>query len=55
MVTCCSRCNGYKGDRTPSDASMTLKNKPVEPNLFSSVVHDGIESIWSDFQKVFYL
>lgn len=55
MVTCCSRCNGYKGDRTPSDANMTLKNKPVEPNLFSSVVHDGIESIWSDFQKAFYL
>ena len=55
MVTCCLKCNGYKGDRTPSEAGMLLKNKPVEPILFSNVVYDEVENVWNEFQKTFHM
>ena len=35
LVTCCSRCNSFKGDKTPEDAGMKLKFKPTVPNIFS--------------------
>lgn len=53
MVTCCSRCNSYKDNKTPSEAGMKLKNKPYEPSLFSHIVHDEAEVIWSDYMKTF--
>lgn len=32
IVTCCFKCNLKKGNRTPEEAGMLLKNKPYEPN-----------------------
>ncbi len=32
LVTCCNRCNVYKGDRTPEEANMFLIKKPFAPN-----------------------
>ncbi|NBU69895.1 MAG: HNH endonuclease [Bacteroidetes bacterium] len=32
IVTCCVSCNSKKADRTPAEARMTLRNKPVKPD-----------------------
>lgn len=32
IVTACVDCNRKKGNRTPKQANMTLKNLPIEPN-----------------------
>jgi hypothetical protein len=31
IVTCCIKCNRKKGNKTPSEAKMKLKNVPVRP------------------------
>ncbi len=31
VVTCCLKCNSKKGDRTPHEAGMKLKNRPAKP------------------------
>jgi 5-methylcytosine-specific restriction endonuclease McrA len=31
-VAACGRCNGRKGDRTPAEARMPLRVKPVAPS-----------------------
>ena len=31
VVTACERCNSRKGDRTPQEAAMILRNKPKAP------------------------
>lgn len=31
VVTCCLKCNSKKGDRTPREAGMRLKNRPAKP------------------------
>jgi 5-methylcytosine-specific restriction endonuclease McrA len=33
LVTCCTRCNGKKDDRTPEEAGMKLRVKPFAPTL----------------------
>jgi CRISPR/Cas system Type II protein with McrA/HNH and RuvC-like nuclease domain len=53
LVTCCSRCNVYKGNKTPKEANMKLINKPYEPSIFSSVLYDDAGKIWEDFKKSF--
>jgi CRISPR/Cas system Type II protein with McrA/HNH and RuvC-like nuclease domain len=53
MVTCCFRCNSTKGDKTPSEANMKLLTQPYEPNIFTHIIHDDIETIWSNFKKSF--
>ena len=32
IVTCCTKCNGHKANRTPKQANMKLKMEPFEPN-----------------------
>jgi len=32
VVTACSACNNRKGDRLPSEAGMSLRTRPAEPN-----------------------
>ena len=51
MVTCCSRCNSKKDNRTPEEAGMKLRVKPYRPNVFSVVVSETVENIWQDFQN----
>lgn len=33
LVTACNRCNVNKGDKTPEQAGLTLKNEPFKPSL----------------------
>ena len=53
LITCCSNCNRYKGDRTPDEANMKLRYSPFEPSIFSEVINPSIENIWIDFKKSF--
>lgn len=53
LVTCCSGCNLYKGDRTPEQAQMTMRVKPYEPSVFSDVIHNSVENVWQEFKKTF--
>ena len=53
LVACCSGCNVYKGNRTPKEAGMRLKNRPYEPSVFSSVLYDEAEDIWNEFKNSF--
>jgi 5-methylcytosine-specific restriction endonuclease McrA len=48
-VCSCFRCNNYKEDRTPSEANMSLKKKPVAPTimefLYKKIKADGLEEV----------
>ena len=35
LVAACIKCNSKKGDRTPEEAGMVLKKKPVKPSYLS--------------------
>jgi 5-methylcytosine-specific restriction endonuclease McrA len=37
IVTACTRCNRRKGDRTPDEAGMTLRTRPVCPHELALV------------------
>jgi 5-methylcytosine-specific restriction endonuclease McrA len=51
LVTCCHTCNQKKGNKTPSEASMRLINKPYVPNV--SIIdfyhHIDVPKIWLNF------
>lgn len=49
LVTCCNTCNVRKGDKTPEEANMTLRVKPIEPGIFSDIINKGTEKVWSEF------
>lgn len=51
LVTCCSKCNNQKDDKTPEEAGMKLKVKPYEPTIFSSVISEEVETIWNSFKN----
>lgn len=46
-VCCCVKCNNYKGDRTPEEAQMKLKQKPVKPSFV--VVERPVPKLWNNF------
>jgi len=33
LITACNRCNVYKGDKTPEQVGLKLKNEPFRPTL----------------------
>lgn len=53
LVTCCSRCNTKKGNRTPAEAGMKLINQPYTPTIVSAGLYDEVGRIWSEFQESF--
>lgn len=50
-VTSCKDCNNVKGDRTPREANMTLRNKPRKPTFLMLYRHylKNPPAEWSDF------
>jgi len=50
LVTSCFKCNLKKSNRTPEEANMHMKHKPFAPTL---VHENGLQKIWSDYQKSF--
>ena len=51
LVTSCFKCNSKKGDRTPEEARMQIKQAPYAPNLIDHNIL--ITKEWEDFQKSF--
>jgi len=51
LVTSCFKCNLKKGNKTPDEAKMIMKNKPYAPTLINENV--GMQQIWDDYQKSF--
>ena len=33
VVTACQRCNGRKGSRTPEEANLSIRSKPIKPRF----------------------
>lgn len=53
LVTCCQTCNSFKGNRTPEEANMIIKEKPPKPvNLFNALNKEA-EKVYNDFLKEF--
>lgn len=52
MVTCCSKCNTKKGDRTPEEAGMRPVH-PSEPTMFSDIMGKELLSAWEEFKSGF--
>jgi len=51
LVTCCSKCNIKKGNKTPEESKMIMRIKPHAPNVISE--NSDILHMWNDFQNSF--
>lgn len=53
IVTACSKCNAKKGGRTPEQARMRLKKKPVQPKDVPAIVialsRTSVPDAWRDY------
>ncbi len=53
IVTCCEKCNGKKGGRTPAQAHMRLKRLPKQPVAAPSVTIQvnatSMPDAWRDY------
>jgi 5-methylcytosine-specific restriction endonuclease McrA len=52
MVTCCSKCNSKKGDRTPEEAGLKSVY-PKEPTMFQDVISSELLQAWELFKSTF--
>jgi 5-methylcytosine-specific restriction endonuclease McrA len=54
LVTACMRCNTRKGDRTPEEAGLILKQKPKKPSLVSFLAANAghLDQTWQTYLKV---
>lgn len=50
LVACCRRCNLSKGQRTPNEAGMKLRNKPVRPTWTVVIQLTGLEDPIPDWE-----
>ena len=53
LVTCCSKCNLKKGNKTPEEARMPLKKRPYEPNFVDDA--STLNDAWDNFKKTFFI
>lgn len=51
LVTACKPCNSKKGDKTPGEAKMPLRNQPFKPSflLFLKEFSGGIDEDWTQY------
>lgn len=54
LVTCCNKCNNLKDDKTAEQVGLKLKTKPYEPTIFSAVISEEVELIWTNFKDNLY-
>jgi len=56
IVLSCVKCNSKKGNRTPEEASMTLKSKPYKPtwSQIRGKIGNNIPEFWKSFIDVAY-
>ena len=53
LVTCCSRCNVKKGDKTIEQAGLRLLKKPYEPDIFIEAMNTTLEKVWIEYKNSF--
>ena len=53
LVTCCSKCNHKKGNKTPEDANMKLRKKPYEPTFVNE--HESLTGVWDKVKETFVI
>jgi len=54
VVCCCASCNRRKGGRTPAEARMSLRTKPVRPDwlpVLTTRLNGQIPSSWQEFLR----
>ena len=51
LATSCFKCNLRKGNRTPDEAKMVMKQKPYVPTLIND--NENLQKDWNDYQKSF--
>ncbi|MCI0706814.1 MAG: HNH endonuclease [Ignavibacteriae bacterium] len=51
LVCACVRCNNKKGDRTPHEAEMVLRRKPIRPNhvMFLRDFVGRVDEVWKPY------
>lgn len=51
LVAACVNCNNRKGDRTPDEAAMPLKRKPLRPNHVTFIRHvvGSLDERWKPY------
>jgi 5-methylcytosine-specific restriction endonuclease McrA len=53
LVTCCSKCNHKKGNKTPEEANMKLRRKPYEPTFVNE--HESLTGVWDKVKETFFI
>lgn len=53
LVTCCTKCNHKKGNKTPEEANMKLKRKPYEPTFVNE--HESLTGVWDKVKQTFFI
>lgn len=53
LVTCCSKCNHKKGNKTPEEANMKLRRKPYEPTFVNE--HESLTGVWDKVKQTFFI
>jgi 5-methylcytosine-specific restriction endonuclease McrA len=53
LLTACHRCNTRKGDRTPEEAGLTIKQHPKKPTLvaFLRLHATSLDQTWATYLK----
>lgn len=51
LVTCCYRCNKYKGQKTPEEVNFVMEHKPVKPNYnyYLTKMCPGFKEEWQKY------
>ncbi len=51
LVTCCSKCNLKKGNKTLEESRMILRVKPTQPTFIND--YDGLNNLWDTVNQSF--
>ena len=51
LVTSCFKCNLKKGNKTPDEARMVMKQKPFVPTLVGE--NKSVQKVWNEYQESF--
>lgn len=54
LITACGRCNTRKGDRTPEEAGLAIKQLPKKPSLVSFLRQHAtsLDHTWATYLKI---
>jgi len=53
LVTCCTKCNLKKSDKTLEQAGFKLNIRPYEPDIFNELMNSTLERVWNEFRGLY--